>query len=178
MNGVTHPSQNLLTQKYSCPKKREGKKYWNKDWRKGHPETVPPRDPSHQQTPNPDTIADVKKCLPIGAWYDCSLRGSISNWPIQVQILTANNQTEPGDSNGRVGGRAEGVEEDGNPIWRTILINWTTQSSQGLNHQPKSIHRGIHSSRYTCSREWTSLISVGGEALSPMEAWCPSVRGG
>jgi hypothetical protein len=26
--------------------------------RKGHPETAPPGDPSHIQTPNPDTIAD------------------------------------------------------------------------------------------------------------------------
>jgi len=32
---------------------------------KGHPETAPlaPRDPSHIQTPNPDSIADAKKYL-------------------------------------------------------------------------------------------------------------------
>ena len=35
--------------------------------RKGHPETAPPGDPSHTQTPNPDTIADAKKCLLTGA---------------------------------------------------------------------------------------------------------------
>ena len=29
-------------------------------------ETTPPGDPSHMQTPNPDTIADVKKCLLTG----------------------------------------------------------------------------------------------------------------
>ena len=27
----------------------------------------PPRDPSHIQTPNPDSIADAKKCLLTGA---------------------------------------------------------------------------------------------------------------
>jgi hypothetical protein len=27
------------------------------------PETTPPWDPSYSQTPNPDTIADVKMCL-------------------------------------------------------------------------------------------------------------------
>ena len=33
---------------------------WNIDWRKGHPETAPPRDPSHLQTPNSTTITDIK----------------------------------------------------------------------------------------------------------------------
>ena len=31
--------------------------------RKGHPETAPPGDPSHTQTPNTDIIVDAKKCL-------------------------------------------------------------------------------------------------------------------
>jgi hypothetical protein len=35
--------------------------------KEGHPETVPPGDPSQLQTPNPDTIADSKKYLMIGA---------------------------------------------------------------------------------------------------------------
>jgi hypothetical protein len=30
---------------------------------KGHLETTPPGDPSHIQTPNPDTIVDAKKYL-------------------------------------------------------------------------------------------------------------------
>jgi hypothetical protein len=33
----------------------------------GPPETTPPRDPSHLQTPNPHTTADVKKYLLTGA---------------------------------------------------------------------------------------------------------------
>jgi hypothetical protein len=35
--------------------------------KKGHPETAPPGDPSHIQTPNPDTIVDVKKYVLTGA---------------------------------------------------------------------------------------------------------------
>ena len=38
-----------------------------------------------------------------------------------------------------------------------------TQSFQGLDHQPKSIHGGIHDSRYLCSRGWPYLTSMGGE---------------
>ena len=34
--------------------------------------------PSLLQTPNPETIADAKKCLLSEAWYGCSLRGSTS----------------------------------------------------------------------------------------------------
>jgi hypothetical protein len=56
-----------------------------------------------------------------------------------MQILTTNHQTEPGAPNGRVRGRTEGVEGKCNPIGRTkVSINWTLQSSQELNHQPKS----------------------------------------
>ena len=40
-----------------------------------HLETAPPRDSSHLQTPNPDTIADATKHLLTGAWYSCPLRG-------------------------------------------------------------------------------------------------------
>jgi hypothetical protein len=36
-------------------------------------------------------------------------------------------------------------------------------------------HGGIHSSRYICSRGRPSQSSMGGEALSPVKALCPSV---
>ena len=89
-----------------------------------------------------------------------------------MQILTANHQTEPGDPNGRDRGRTEGAEGVCNTIGRTISTNQTTQSSQGLNHQPKSIHGGNHDSRYICSRGWPYLTSVGGE-----EGLMPQCRG-
>jgi hypothetical protein len=135
-------------------------------------------DPSHLQTPNPDTIADAKMCLLTGTWYDCSLSGSANTWLIQVKILTANHQTEPRDPSGRARGRNVGAEGDCNPIGRTMSTNGTTQSSQGPNHQPKSIYGGSHDSRYICNRRWPYLASMEGETLGPVEAWCPSVGNG
>ena len=44
--------------------------------RKHNLETATPRDPSHLQTLNPETIVDAKKFLLTGAWYGCPLRGS------------------------------------------------------------------------------------------------------
>jgi hypothetical protein len=58
---------------------------------------------------------------------------------MQMQIFIASHLFEPGDLYGRAWGRTEGAEGDCNPIRRTISTNWTTQSTQGLNHQPKSI---------------------------------------
>ena len=48
--------------------------------------------------------------------------------------------------------------------------NQSTQSSQGLNHQPKSTHGGTHGSSYICSRGLPCLTSVGGEAPGPVKA--------
>ena len=48
---------------------------------------------------------------------------------------------------------------------RTISTNWTTQSSQGLIYQPKSIYGGSQDSRYICSIEWPYLASMGGGLL-------------
>jgi hypothetical protein len=56
-----------------------------------------------------------------------------------MQILTANNWTEPRDPNGRARGRTERAEGDFNLIGRTMSTNQTTQSSQRLIHQPKSM---------------------------------------
>jgi hypothetical protein len=77
--------------------------------------------------------------------------------------IYSQNWTEPRDPNGRTRGKTEGAEGDCNPIRRTISINWITQSSQGINHQPKHIHRGTQDSRYICSREWPYLTSNGEE---------------
>jgi hypothetical protein len=57
-------------------------------------------------------------------------------------MLSANHQTEPGDPSGRARGRTKGAEEDFNPV-RTVSTNLTTQSSQGLNHQPKCNMEGV-----------------------------------
>lgn len=57
----------------------------------------------------------------------------------------------------------------------TISTKQNPQSSQGLNHQPKSIHEGNHGSSCKCSRGWPYLVSVGGVVLGPVKAQCPSV---
>jgi hypothetical protein len=69
----------------------------------GHPETVPPRDPTHLLTPDPDTIGDAKKCLQKGAQYSCPLRVSARTRPVQVQMYTAQHWIEFRDPNGKVG---------------------------------------------------------------------------
>jgi hypothetical protein len=83
---------------------------------------------------------------------------------------TVTDPTEPRDANGRARGRTEGAERNCNLMGRTISTNRTTQSSQRLNHEPKRIHGGIHSSRYICSGGWPYLVSMRGEAFSPVEA--------
>jgi hypothetical protein len=146
---------------------------WSRDWRKGQLETVPPGNPSHIQSPNPDTIADDKKFMLTGAWYICLLRGSSIAWQIQRQVLTANHWTEHGDLNGEVRTRTEGVF---NSIGRTtVSTNQTPQSYQGLNHQPKSAHGGIHVSSCICDRGWSYLTSMEGGAIGPVKVWSPSV---
>jgi hypothetical protein len=78
----------------------------------------------------------------------------------------------------RVSGRTEGAEGDCNLIRRTtISTNWTTQSSLGLNHQPKSINGGCHGSSFICRRGLPYLASMGGEIRGPMQDLCPSLQG-
>jgi hypothetical protein len=96
---------------------------------------------------------DAKKCMLTGAWYSCLLRGSARAWQIQRQMVAANHWTEHRVPNGAVRERTEGAKGVCNPIGRTtISTTRPTQSSQGLNHQPKSTHEGTHGSSCICSR--------------------------
>jgi hypothetical protein len=101
-------------------------------------------------------------CLWISwACYGCLLRGSARTWPIKMWVHVANHQTECRDPNGGVRGRTKGAEGVCNPIGRTTLsTNQIPQSSQGLNHQPKSAHGGTHGSSCICSRGWPYLASM------------------
>jgi len=58
--------------------------------------------------------------------------------------------------------RIEGDERVCNPIRTSIPIN---QSSQGINHHPKSIHDQTHGSSCICSTGWLFWASVGREVL-------------
>jgi hypothetical protein len=81
-------------------------------------------DPSHMQPPNPDTIADAKKCLLTGTQYSCLLKGSARALPIQMWMLAANHWTEHRDTNEGVRGRTKGAEGVCNPMGRiTISTN-------------------------------------------------------
>jgi hypothetical protein len=64
---------------------------------------------------------------------------------------------EHGGPNGRSNGRTEGGEGDCNPI---RIISTGPHSSQGLNHQTKSMHGGSQESRYIHSRRWPYLTSM------------------
>ena len=130
-DGDTNLPSKFLTQIFSCLKEIQRQKR-SRNWRNDGPMTCPTWEPFHGWAPNPDTITDAMLCWQTGACLSCPLSGSTNSWPIQMQILTANHWTEPGDPNGRDRGRTEGVKWDCNPI-RTIETNWTTQSSQWLN---------------------------------------------
>ena len=126
---ATHSSQNFNPELF-CLKKMWGQK--NGAETEGKATQRPPWDSSHAQTSNPDTNADDKICLQMGAWHGCPLRACAITSLRQIQILIASHQTEPGDSHGRVRS-TEGVEGACNPIGRTVSTNWTTQRSQGVS---------------------------------------------
>jgi hypothetical protein len=127
-------------------------------WSKSHPETAPPRDLSHLQTPNPDTMADAKKHLLTGAWYSCPLR--VCARAKLMWLWAANHETEHKDLNGGVRGRTEGAEGVCIPIGRnTILTNQTPSKLPG-SYQPKSAHGGTHGSSCVCNRELFTLADI------------------
>jgi hypothetical protein len=91
-------------------------------------------------------------------------------------MLTENHLTKHRGWNGAIMGRNEGAEGVYNPIGRTtISTNQKPQSSQGLNHQPRSIYEGTHGSSCIRSRGLPYLASVGGETLGSIGTECPSI---
>jgi len=90
-------------------------------------------------------------------------------WLRQVQVLTANHL-----STGTP--KEEGAEGDCSPTGITISTSLATQSSQGLNHQTKSIHGRTPGSSNMCNRGWPYLAIVEGEALGSEEACCSSIE--
>ena len=49
------------------------------------------------------------------------------------------------------------------------------ESSQGLNHQPKSTDGGTQGSRLICIRGWLCRTSMRGKVLGLRKALCPSI---
>ena len=93
-----------------------------------YPETTPPWDPSHNQPPNPDTIAYASKILLKGPWYSCLLWGYASAWQIQKWMLTVIYRMEHRAPNGGARESTQGAEGVCNPIGGTTI--WTNQYAQ------------------------------------------------
>ena len=88
----------------------------------------------------------------------------------------AKHRTESKDHNGGVRVRTEGSERVCKHIGRTtISTNQTPQTSQRLNHQPKSTHGGTHGSGLICNIGLPYLASIGGEPHGPVKAQLPSI---
>ena len=90
-------------------------------------------------------------------------------YEMQFCVILKMQEKKLREPDGGAGRRTGGAEGDCNPIRRSMLAGWTTQCSQGLDHQPRRVHGGTHGSRCICSRGCHCLTSMGGEALGPME---------
>ena len=91
-------------------------------------------------------------------------------------MLSTKHWTEHGVHSGGVRERTEGDEMVCSPVGgTTISTKQISQSSQGLNHQPKSTNGATYASSHIRSRGRPCGTSIGGEALGPDNARCPSV---
>jgi hypothetical protein len=88
-----------------------------------------------------------------------------------MQKLTAKHSTEAGNHYGRVKGRIQRIERNGDPVGKpTVSTNLDPGSSWRLNHQPKNIHRLVKgpyvAEMHICSRGLPCLALVGEDALN------------
>ena len=112
-----------------CPWKELQRQSSELRWKKDHPETVPPGDPSHIQPPNPGTIAYARKILSKGPWYGCLLWGFACSWQIQKWMLIVIYRMEHRAPNGGARESIQGAEGVCNTIDGTTI--WTNQYPQG-----------------------------------------------
>ena len=135
-----------------------------------HPETTPPRDPSHNQPPNPDTIAYASKILLKGPCYSCLIWGYASAWQIQKWMLTVIYRMEHRAPN--IGARESTQELKGSA---TLLV----EQQYELNSTPRTCV-----SSCICIRRWPSWPSLWREApwscklYMPQYRWMPGPRSG
>ena len=120
-----------------------------------YPETTRPGDPSHNQPPNPDTIAQCQKDLLKGPCYSCLIWGYASAWEIQKWMLTVIYRMEHRAPSGGARESTQGAEGVCNPIGGTTI--WTNQ--------------------YPRIRRWPSRPSLGREAPRSCKLYMPQYRG-
>jgi hypothetical protein len=146
-------------------------KVWSRDWRNDHSERMSYLgNTSHIQSQTPDIIVDkVNKCLLTGAWYSFA-----SAWQTWKWMLTAINWTEHRVPNEGARESTQGSEGVCSPIGGTII--WTTSTPElSSGTKPPTKECTWWDSCYICSRGWPSWSSMGGKALGPVKALCPSV---
>jgi hypothetical protein len=127
-----------------------------------HPETTPPRDPSHNQPPNADTIAHASKILLKGPWYRCLVWGYARSWQIQKWMLTVIYWMDHRAPNGGARESTQGAEGVCNPIG-------------GKHYELTSTPRALDSS-CICSRRWPSRPSLGREVPWSWKLYMPQYR--
>ena len=106
-----------------------------------HPETAPPRSPSHNQPPNTDTIAYASKFLLNGSWYRCLLWGYAITWQIQEWMLTVIYRMEHRVLDGGSRESTQGAKGNCNPIGGTTI--WTNQDPWALVSSCICIKNGL-----------------------------------
>ena len=87
-----------------------------------------PGDPSHNQPPNPDSIAYASKILLKGPWYSCLVWGYACAWQIQKWMLTVIYRMKHRAHNKKARESTQGAEGVCNPIGGTAV--WTNQYPQ------------------------------------------------
>jgi hypothetical protein len=91
-------------------------------------------------------------------------------------MLAGNHWTEHGVPDGEVRERTERSEEVCSSIGGTKMSTNQTPFP-GTKPPTKEYTHGVtHDSSDICSRGWPCQISMGGEALGPVQTQCPSVR--
>jgi hypothetical protein len=96
---------------------------WNR--RKDHWGTAPPKNPSHIQPPNADTIAYASNILLTGPWYSYLMWGYASAWQIQKWMLTVSYWMEHRAPKKGAGESTEEAKGVSNPIGGSTI--WTNQ---------------------------------------------------
>ena len=117
-----------LEQGTKYPRKELQRQSLELRWKDGPSRDYHTWDLSHNQPPNPDTIAYASKILLKGTWYSYLMWNYASAWQIQKWMLTVIYWMEHRAPNGEARESTQGAEGVCNPIGGTTI--WTSQYPQ------------------------------------------------